>query len=77
MIPQRVLLIIPPLTQINTPYPSTAYLTGFLTARGYDVWQADLGIAWNAYLQRGVLAERSSVYRHVGRRGRLWHSGCL
>ena len=44
MIPQRVLLIIPPLTQINTPYPSTAYLTGFLTARGYDVWQADLGI---------------------------------
>lgn len=40
----RVLLIIPPLTQLNTPYPSTAYLTGFLRSRGYSVSQADLGL---------------------------------
>src|SRR5437868_295842 len=40
----RVLLIIPPLTQLNTPYPSTAYLTGFLKSRGHSVTQADLGI---------------------------------
>lgn len=40
----RVLLIIPPLTQLNTPYPSTAYLTGFLAARGYEAAQADVGI---------------------------------
>ncbi|MGE3151863.1 MAG: radical SAM protein [Nitrospiraceae bacterium] len=40
----RVLLIIPPLTQLNTPYPSTAYLTGFLRSRGYEAFQADLGI---------------------------------
>jgi hypothetical protein len=26
----RVLSLIPPMTQLNTPYPSTAYLTGFL-----------------------------------------------
>ncbi len=39
-----VLLIIPPLTQLNTPYPSTAYLTGFLRSRGYGVHQADVGI---------------------------------
>ncbi len=39
-----LLLLIPPLTQLNTPYPSTAYLTGFLRARGYAVHQADLGI---------------------------------
>ncbi|MEE8124518.1 MAG: radical SAM protein [Nitrospirales bacterium] len=39
-----VLLIIPPLTQLNTPYPSTAYLTGFLRSRGYRVHQADVGI---------------------------------
>ncbi|MBI5775844.1 MAG: radical SAM protein, partial [Nitrospirae bacterium] len=39
-----VLLLIPPLTQLNTPYPSTAYLTGFLRSRGYTVAQADLGI---------------------------------
>ncbi len=40
----RVLLLIPPLTQLNTPYPATAYLTGFLRSRGYPVAQADLGI---------------------------------
>ncbi len=39
-----VLLIIPPLTQLNTPYPSTAYLTGFLRSCGYRVYQADVGI---------------------------------
>lgn len=39
-----LLLIIPPLTQLNTPYPSTAYLTGFLRSRGYRVAQADVGI---------------------------------
>lgn len=40
----RVLLLIPPLTQLNTPYPSTAYLTGFLRSRSIHCEQADLGI---------------------------------
>ncbi len=40
----RVLLVTPPLTQLNTPYPATAYLTGFLRERGYDARQADAGI---------------------------------
>ena len=44
MTPQRVLLVIPPLTQLNTPYPSITYLTGFLQSRGIQVEQADLGI---------------------------------
>ena len=39
-----ILLVIPPLTQLNTPYPSTAYLTGFLRTRGILVHQADVGI---------------------------------
>jgi len=39
-----LLLVIPPLTQLNTPYPSTAYLTGFLRSQGYRVQQADVGI---------------------------------
>ena len=39
-----VLLLIPPLTQLNTPYPSTAYLTGFLRGHGIEASQADLGI---------------------------------
>lgn len=40
----RVLLVVPPLTQLNTPYPSTAYLTGFLESRGVYAEQADVGI---------------------------------
>lgn len=41
----RVLSLIPPMTQLNTPYPSTAYLTGFLRARGIDAVQEDLALA--------------------------------
>jgi radical SAM superfamily enzyme YgiQ (UPF0313 family) len=40
----RLLLITPPLTQLNTPYPATAYIKGFLVGRGYEVRQADLSI---------------------------------
>ena len=39
-----VLLLTPPLTQLNTPYPSTAFLTGFLRSQGIACYQADLGI---------------------------------
>jgi len=39
-----VLLITPPFTQLNTPYPATAYLKGFLNTRGISSYQADLGI---------------------------------
>ena len=39
-----ILLITPPLTQLNTPYPATAYLKGFLNTQGYRVTQADFGI---------------------------------
>ena len=42
---QRVLSVIPPMTQLNTPYPSTAYLTGFLRSRGVDAVQEDLALA--------------------------------
>ncbi len=40
----RILLMTPPMTQLNTPYPATAYLTGFLRGRGFDVVQADPAI---------------------------------
>ncbi|OYT86833.1 MAG: radical SAM protein [Burkholderiales bacterium PBB6] len=43
--PFRVLSVIPPMTQLNTPYPSTAYLTGFLRSRGVDAVQEDLALA--------------------------------
>ena len=41
----KVLSLIPPMTQLNTPYPSTAYLTGFLRSRKIDAAQEDLALA--------------------------------
>ncbi|WP_024303732.1 B12-binding domain-containing radical SAM protein [Pseudogulbenkiania sp. MAI-1] len=41
----RVLSLIPPMTQLNTPYPSTAYITGFLRSRGVPAVQEDLALA--------------------------------
>src|SRR3984957_21276033 len=58
-----ILSIIPPMTQLNTPYPSTAYLTGFLRSRGFKAEQADLSIALALKLlsAEGVQA----IYRQV------------
>lgn len=39
-----VFLFTPPFTQLNTPYPATAYLKGFLNTRNIASFQADLGI---------------------------------
>ena len=41
----KVLSLIPPMTQLNTPYPSTAYLTGFLRSRDVEAVQEDLALA--------------------------------
>lgn len=39
-----LLLITPPFTQLNTPYPATAYLKGFLNSKNISSFQMDLGI---------------------------------
>ncbi len=39
-----VYLITPPFTQLNTPYPATAYLKGFLNTKNIPAFQSDLGI---------------------------------
>ncbi len=39
-----LLLITPPFTQLNTPYPATAYLKGFLNTKNISAYQMDLGI---------------------------------
>lgn len=41
---QAILLITPPFTQLNTPYPATPYLKGFLNTLSIKSNQADLGI---------------------------------
>ena len=40
----QVFLITPPFTQLNTPYPATAYIKGFLSTKNISATQADLGI---------------------------------
>lgn len=37
-------LLTPPFTQLNTPYPATAYLKGFLNTKNISSFQMDLGI---------------------------------
>ena len=44
IVSQKVLLITPPFTQLNTPYPATAYLKGFLNTKSVASFQCDLGI---------------------------------
>lgn len=41
---KNLLLITPPFTQLNTPYPATAYIKGFLNTKGISCFQMDLGI---------------------------------
>ncbi len=62
----RILLLIPPLTQLNTPYPSTAYLTGFLRSQDIACEQADLGIEMvlRLFSRTGL----RSVFEHMRQR---------
>jgi len=39
-----IFLITPPFTQLNTPYPATAYIKGFLNTKNISSYQCDLGI---------------------------------
>jgi radical SAM superfamily enzyme YgiQ (UPF0313 family) len=59
----RVLSVIPPMTQLNTPYPSTAYLTGFLRSRGIPAVQEDLALALvlRLFSRDGLLALRDCI----------------
>ena len=61
--PLRLLSVMPPMTQLNTPHPSTAYLTGFLRARGVPAVQEDLAPALILKLlsRRGLLALRDAI----------------
>jgi radical SAM superfamily enzyme YgiQ (UPF0313 family) len=61
--PLKILCVIPPMTQLNTPYPSTAYLTGFLRSRGISAVQEDLALALmlSLFSRDGLLALRESI----------------
>ncbi|MGA9647955.1 B12-binding domain-containing radical SAM protein [Pedobacter sp.] len=40
----ELFIVTPPFTQLNTPYPATAYIKGFLNTKNISSTQADLGI---------------------------------
>lgn len=59
-----ILLITPPFTQLNTPYPATAYLKGFLNTKDISSYQADLGIEVTlALFSKKRLTEVFNLYR--------------
>ncbi len=61
----RVLLFTPPMTQLNTPYPATAYLTGFLRQQGYDTVQADpaLELVLRLFSREGLTRIRAKIFQ--------------
>ncbi|QJR31011.1 radical SAM protein [Limnobacter sp. SAORIC-580] len=74
--PFRVLSFIPPMTQLNTPYPSTAYITGFLRKQGIDAVQADiaLGLVLKLFSPEGLdrIASEIEQYEEVTERVALF-----
>ena len=72
----RVLSFIPPMTQLNTPYPSTAYITGFLRKQGIDAVQADiaLGLVLKLFSPDGLdrIAAEIEQYEEVTERVALF-----
>lgn len=72
----RVLSFIPPMTQLNTPYPSTAYITGFLRKQGMDAVQADiaLGLVLKLFSPEGLdrIAVEIEQYEEVTERVALF-----
>src|SRR6185369_2411452 len=69
----RLLLLTPPMVQLNTPYPATAYLTGFLRQHearlGLEVTQADpaLELFLRLYSRDGLGRMRDALPKKRGR----------
>ena len=64
-----LLLITPPFTQLNTPYPATAYLKGFLNTISVDAFQSDLGIEviLSLFSQQGLI----SIFEEADNKGKI------
>ena len=58
-----VFLITPPFTQLNTPYPATAYLKGFLNTKKIPTEQVDLGIETilRLFCKKGL----TNLFQHI------------
>ena len=64
MLKTEILLITPPFTQLNTPYPGTVYLKGFLNAKNIPSYQSDLGIEviLKLFSKKGL----QDLFKHIG-----------
>jgi radical SAM superfamily enzyme YgiQ (UPF0313 family) len=72
----KVLLLTPPMVQLNTPYPATAYLTGFLrqhgAALGFEAVQDDpaLALVLRLLSRDGLAAVRDELEAKLQRKAR-------
>ena len=65
----KILLVTPPLTQLNTPYPATCHLKGFLLTQGIESEQMDLSIELiQALFSRNKLEE---IFQIVSKQSKL------
>ena len=73
----RVLLVTPPMIQLNTPYPATAYLTGFLRLHsadlGLELTQADASLTLFLRLFSAPLVQRMAGLLRSRARGAARH----
>jgi len=71
----KALLVTPPLTQLNTPYPATCHLLGFLHSRNHNAEQMDLGIELIGRLFTGTMLKRifeaASQYSRLSKANRI------
>ena len=63
--PIQVLAVTAPMTQLNTPYPATACLTGFLRSRGVAAVQEDLALqlVLRLFTPAGLEKIRAALHR--------------
>ena len=61
-----ILIITPPFTQLNTPYPASAYIKGFLNTKNISAYQMDLGIEviLELFSKNGLIQIFSSIPHH-------------
>lgn len=62
-----ITLITPPFTQLNTPYPATAYLKGFFNTKDISCFQSDLGIEviLELFSKRGLMQLFDTIHEKV------------
>ena len=69
-----LLLITPPFTQLNTPYPATAYLKGFLNTKNISSFQIDLGI--EVILALFSKRELGKIFEIANKNGTITSENC-